>query len=71
VTAILTVRYRHLTPVEEDLRFEGWLADQRARRLVAKATCHAGDTLTADAEGVFVRVDFAEVQERMRRRRET
>jgi len=71
VTAILTVRYRHLTPVEEELRFEGWLESQRARRTVAKATCHAGDTLTADAEGIFVRVDFAEVQQRMRSRRDS
>jgi acyl-coenzyme A thioesterase PaaI-like protein len=70
VTAILRVRYRHLTPVDEDLRFEAWIADQRQRRLVAKATCHAGDTLTADAEGIFLRVDFNEVRERMREPRE-
>jgi hypothetical protein len=37
---------------------------------VTKATCHAGDTLTADAEGIFMRVDFDEVTERMRERRE-
>lgn len=69
VTAILTVRFRHVTPIEEDLRFEGWIAERRGRRLVARATCHAGDTLTADAEGVFVEVDFGEVQRRMQRRR--
>ena len=33
----------------EDLRLEAWIAEQRQRRLVAKATCHAGDTLTATA----------------------
>jgi acyl-coenzyme A thioesterase PaaI-like protein len=70
VTAILRVRFRHLTPVDEDLRLEAWIADQRQRRLVVKATCHAGDTLTADAEGIFMRVDFNEVQERMQERRE-
>jgi len=70
VTAILRVRFRHLTPVDEDLRLEAWIADQRQRRLVTKATCHAGDTLTADAEGIFIRVDFNEVNERMRERRE-
>ena len=69
VTAILRVRFRHLTPVDEDLRLEAWIADQRQRRLVTKATCHAGDTLTADAEGIFMRVDFNEVHERMRERR--
>lgn len=69
VTATLRIRYRHVTPIHEDLRFEGWIHDQRGRRLVARATCHAGDTLTADAEGIFIEVDFDEVQERMMQRR--
>lgn len=69
VTATLRVRYRHVTPVEEDLRFEGWIDRDDGRRVVARATCHAGDTLTAEAEGLFIRVDFAEVQERMQLRR--
>jgi acyl-coenzyme A thioesterase PaaI-like protein len=69
VTATLKIRYRHVTPIHEELRFEGWIHEQRGRRLVARATCHAGDTLTADAEGVFIEVDFDEVQERMMRRR--
>jgi acyl-coenzyme A thioesterase PaaI-like protein len=69
VTAILTIKFRHVTPVDEDLRFESWVHQQRGRRLVAKATCHAGDTLTADAEGIFIRVDFDEVRARMQQRR--
>lgn len=69
VTAVLSVRYRHVTPVLETLRFEGWIEQRRGRRLVARATCHAGDTLTAEAEGLFLEVDFGEVQERMLQRR--
>lgn len=71
VTGVLKVRYRQITPLEETLRFEGWVADQRGRRLVAKATCHAGDTLTAQAQALFVDVDFRDVQQGMldRRRR--
>lgn len=69
VTATLKVRYRHVTPTHEELRFEGWIHEQRGRRLVARATCHAGETLTADAEGIFIEVDFDEVQERMMQRR--
>jgi len=69
VTATLRVRYRHVTPIHEELRFEGWIHEQRGRRLVARASCHAGDTLTADAEGIFIEVDFDEVQERMMQRR--
>jgi acyl-coenzyme A thioesterase PaaI-like protein len=69
VTASLTVRYRQVTPIEENLRFEGWIHERSGRRAVAKATCHAGETLTAEAKGLFVRVDFGEVQDRMRERR--
>lgn len=70
VTAILRVRYRDITPIEEPLLFEGWIAEQRERRMVVKATCRAGEGVTADAEGIFVRVDFDDVQRRMHQRRE-
>ena len=70
VTAKLTIRSRHVTPIEEDLHLQAWIHRDDGRRIVAKATCHAGDTLTAEAEGLFVRVDFNEVQHRMRQRRE-
>ncbi len=68
VTAKLEVDYRHLTPIEETLRFEAWIDDERDRRVYARATCHAGKTLTATAKALFVRVDFKEVEDRMRAR---
>jgi len=37
--------------------------------VVARATCHAGETLTAEAEALFLKVDFREIDERMRSRR--
>ena len=40
------------------------------RRVEARATCHAGETLTADARAWFVRIDFDEAEARMRARRE-
>ncbi len=70
VTAILRVRYRHLTPIDEDLLFEGWIHKEEGRRLTMRATCRAGDLLTADAEGIFLRVDFKEIQKRMQERRQ-
>ena len=70
VTAKLEVRYRHLTPVDEDLRVEGWIVEQRDRRVFAEATCHAGETLTASATALFLRVDFEAVQAHMQARRE-
>lgn len=65
VTASLEVRYREVTPLERPLRFEAWVASDRGRRIVAHATCHAGETLTASAKGLFVRVDFDAVRRRM------
>ena len=69
VTAILKIRYRDITPIDEDLRFEGWIHQDRGRLLTVRGTCHAGDTLTADAEGLFVKVDFNAMQDRMKQRR--
>lgn len=69
VTAVLKVRYRQLTPLDEELRFEGWATEQRGRRLVTRATCHAGNTLTAQAQALMVAVDFREVEQQMAGRR--
>jgi acyl-coenzyme A thioesterase PaaI-like protein len=69
VTATLKIRFRNITPIDSDLRLEGWIHEDRGRIIIARGTCHAGDTLTADAEGVFVRVNFNEIQERMKERR--
>jgi acyl-coenzyme A thioesterase PaaI-like protein len=70
VTARLEVNYHQLTPIDEDLRFEAWLTQDRGRRVFAEATCHAGETLTARATGFFMRVDFKAVEERMNARAE-
>lgn len=70
VTGRLTVHYRHITPIQEELVFKAWITEEVGRRIVSKATCHAGDLLTAEAEALFIKVDFAEVQSRMAARRE-
>ena len=64
VTATLSVRYRNITPLDEALRLTAWIHEDRGRRVTARATCHAGDTLTADAEAIFLRVDFDEIRDR-------
>lgn len=66
VTAKLEVTYRNITPLDRELRFEGWIQEDRGRRVLARATCHAGDALTAEARAHFLRVDFSEVRARMR-----
>jgi len=70
VTGRLTVHYRHITPIEEELTLRAWVTEAVGRRIVAKATCHAGDLLTAEAEALFIRVDFNEVKDRMAARRD-
>jgi acyl-coenzyme A thioesterase PaaI-like protein len=69
VTATLEVRYRAVTPLLEPVRFEAWVESDRGRRLTARATCHADGRLTAEANGLFVRVDFGEIERRMAGRR--
>lgn len=64
MTATLSVRYRAITPLGEPLRLTAWIDEDRGRRVKAKASCHAGDTLTADAEAVFLSVDFGEIASR-------
>ncbi len=57
-TTSLLVRYHAVTPLDQELRLEAWLAEEDGRRVVMKGECWAGDRLTAEAEGTFVRVDF-------------
>ena len=54
-TGRLIVRYRSLTPIEEELRFAGWIVSDTGRRIVTNATCHAGDRRCAEAVGLLVR----------------
>ena len=66
VTAILRTRFRELTPLAEELCFRAWVHEHRGRRITLRATCHAGRTLTADAEAIFLKVDFGALRGRMR-----
>ncbi|MHB8439418.1 MAG: PaaI family thioesterase [Acidimicrobiales bacterium] len=67
VTATLTVRFLAPTPVGRDLRLRAWFEPRRGRRLLGRATCHDGDTITAEAEGLFVHVDMRDMAERAQR----
>ncbi len=64
LTGTLTVRYRQLTPLETELRLRAWIDRVTGRRIVAKATCHAGELLTAEAEALFIRVDMKSLASR-------
>ncbi len=69
VTGRLTVRYRRPTPLGVDLRLRVWIHDERKRRVTVRGDCVViGDDAgpTADAEAVFLRVDFEQLQAMMR-----
>ncbi len=63
LTGRLTVRYRRPTPLRTELRIEAHTARVDGRRLVTVGTLHAGDTLTAEAEGLFVMLGEARALE--------
>ncbi len=68
VTGRLTLRYRRPTPLDEDLVFRSWVHQDRTRRLVMRADCTVASAVTAQAEAVFIRVDFAGMERFMRER---
>ncbi|MFV0308147.1 MAG: PaaI family thioesterase [Desertimonas sp.] len=59
MTGTLSIRYRRPTPLHHDLRFVGRLVGVEGRKIRTAAECYAGDDVTAEAEGVFISVDFA------------
>lgn len=63
MTGTLTIRYRRPTPLNQLVSFEGRLDRVEGRKIFASGTLRVRDTLCAEAEAIFVAVDF----ERMRR----
>jgi acyl dehydratase len=70
MTGRLTVNYRSPTPLNTELRFEGWVAKVEGRKTFTEGTVHAGDRLCAEAEGLFIAIDFAKMVELRRLREE-
>jgi acyl-coenzyme A thioesterase PaaI-like protein len=58
MTGRLTVHYRSPTPLHTELRFEGVLDRVSGRKIHTSGRLWAGDTLCADAEGLFITIDF-------------
>ena len=56
MTGRLTVHYRSPTKLFCDLRFVSWVERTEGRRIVSRAELWDGETLTAEAEGVFVQL---------------
>ena len=45
---------RSLTPIGKPIRMRGWVDAREGRKTWAKGTMHLGETLCAEAEGVFI-----------------
>jgi len=57
LTAMLTVRYRAPTPLEAELTIEADVVRTDGRKAFVEARILCGDTVTAEAEAVFIAVD--------------
>jgi acyl-coenzyme A thioesterase PaaI-like protein len=55
MTGRLTVHYRRPTPLFHELRFRAAVDRIEGRRIMSRAELWDGETLTAEAEGLFVR----------------
>jgi hypothetical protein len=56
MTGTLTVRYRKPTPLRTDLRLEARCQRREGREIFSWAGIYHGDTLTAEADGLFIEV---------------
>ena len=68
MTGTLTIRYRRPTPLRTELRFEGTLDRTEGRKLFTSGRLFSPDGLCAEAEGLFIQVDFSRLVELMRAR---
>ena len=54
MTARLTVHYRRPTPLFRELRIRAWVDRVDGRRIMSRAVIWDGETVTAEADGIFV-----------------
>ncbi|GMV84387.1 MAG: aromatic compound degradation protein PaaI [Dehalococcoidia bacterium] len=66
MTGTLTIRYRHPTPLHTEVQFRASVDRVEGRKIFTSGTLHAGDILCAEAEGVFISVDFERLRTAMR-----
>lgn len=65
MTGTLRVKYLSPTPIGEELRLESWVDGIDGRKVFTRGTIHHGDTLSAEAEGVFVQGSMQRFIERL------
>ncbi len=60
-TVRLVLHFRKPTPLDTDLVFEGWQEREEGNRLHTRGRLRYGDTVTVEAEGIFVKVPVERV----------
>ena len=55
MTGKLTTRYHSPTPLNVELKLEGWMEKMEGRKTLMRAEMYAGETLTASSEALFIR----------------
>jgi acyl-coenzyme A thioesterase PaaI-like protein len=60
MTGTLTIRYRRPTPIEQRVDLHAWLDRVEGRKVFIRGDMRVDGEVTAEAEGVFIRVAFLE-----------
>ena len=68
MTGTLTIRYRRPHPLHTEIRFEAELVRVEGRKIFTAGRSFADGELRAEAEGIFISVDFSKIAELMARR---
>ncbi len=63
MTGTLTIKYRRPTPLHKDLDLTAWVDHIEGRKIFVSGTIHHEGTLCAEADGVFISVDFEKMRE--------
>lgn len=69
MTGKLSITYRSPTPLHTPITFTGWVDKVDGRKIFTKGTAHNGDTLCAEAEGLFLSMPV-ELLDRLRKGRD-
>lgn len=68
MTGTLTIRYRRPTPLHAELRFEATLDRVEGRKIFTTGRLLHDGNVTAEAEAIFISVDFGKMAELARQR---
>lgn len=60
-TASLTVNFRAPIPLGEPLQLRAWVHEQQGRKVFVRGDARRGDVLIADAEALFITIDYGAI----------